>query len=275
MARIESLHIYPVKSGGVITLPCSLVTPRGLLHDRYWLIVDDAGQFVTQRTHPQLARLQTRISSTGLELTYPGLGELLLPLEQSGADPALIPPLHKVRVWKQDMLAHDTGQQTADYVSKIVGFPARLMRATNETFPDGYPLLICTLESLAALNRHLPAALPMSRFRPNLVLSGIDAWREDDIQSLRIGADVWLRPTKACTRCVMTSIDQDSGTRGLSPLETLRKFRYDPALRGVTFGQNAAVVRGFGKEIRVGDEVVISWKPARTRAAAPELSPDL
>ena len=275
MIRVESLHLYPLKSAAVIDVPTSIVTPRGLLHDRSWLIVDPLGQFLTQRTHPQLARLQTAITAANLELRYPGLGELRLPLDSTHDDDPPLGPLHKVRVWKREMLAQDTGDLAADFVSKIVGSPARLMRATNETFPDGYPLLLCTTESLAALNRHLPANLPMSRFRPNVVLSGLEPWQEDDIQSLKIGRDIWLKPTKACTRCVMTGIDQHTGERGLSPLEALRAFRYDPVLRGVTFGQNAKVERGYGTAIHVGDPVEINWKPAKSRAEAPERLPDL
>lgn len=263
MIRIESLHLYPVKSAAVIDVPQSLVTPQGLLHDRSWLIVNPQGHFLTQRGHPQLARLQTELTSQGLLLRDPQAGDLLLPLELPAWESEHEQPLQKVRVWKRDMLAYDTGDRAAAFVSMIVGEPARLMRASKETFPDGYPLLLCTQESLAALNAELPQSLPMNRFRPNIVVSGIPAWQEDHLQYLTIGADVMLRPMKACTRCVMTRIDQSTGEPGLSPLEALRRLRYDPVLRGVTFGQNLRVDRGFGKEIRVGDRLDVSWKPAR------------
>jgi len=275
MIRIESLHLYPVKSAAVIDVPQSLVTPQGLLHDRSWLIVNPEGQFLTQRTHPQLARLQTELTSQGLLLRDPQAGDLLLPLELPAWESEHEQPLQKVRVWKRDMLAYDTGDVAAEFVSKIVGEPARLMRASKETFPDGYPLLLCTQESLAALNAELPQSLPMDRFRPNIVVSGIPAWQEDHLQYLTIGSDIMLRPMKACTRCVMTSIDQATGARSLSPLEALRRLHYDPALRGVTFGQNLRVDRGFGKEIRVGDRVDVSWKPARYPTTGPETLPDL
>jgi uncharacterized protein YcbX len=280
MIRVESLHIYPIKSTAVIDLPQSIVTPQGLLHDRSWLIVDPKGHFLTQRSHPQLACLQTRITAERLILRDPHLGELELPLEPLdwGIEPNNLlqkVPLQKVRVWKRDILAYDTGDAAAEFVSKIVNQPARLMRASKETFPDGYPLLLCTQASLDALNAHLPAALPMNRFRPNIVVSGLEAWQEDTLLSLAIGPDILLRPMKACTRCVMTSVDQETGERGLSPLQVLRQIRYDPALRGVTFGQNLRVDRGFGKTIRVGDQIELSWKPVRSPAVEPEPLPGL
>ena len=97
----------------------------------------------------------------------------------------------------------------------------------------------------------------MSRFRPNIVLDGTDAWEEDHIKELRIGT-TRMKLVKACTRCVMTGIDQESGRKALSPLSVLQEFRFDAALRGVTFGQNARVESGAGNVIRVGDAVQIS-----------------
>lgn len=260
MARIESLHIYPVKSATVIDLAESIVTPQGLLHDRNWLIVDDQGHFITQRTEPRLAQLQTALTDAALRLQHPQAGDLLLPLPAMTEAEALpSTPLHKVRVWKRDILAFDVGDAAAAFVSKILARPARLVRASKENFPDGYPLLICTVESLAALNEQLPQPLPMNRFRPNIVLSGLAAWAEDRIHSLCIGGEVWLRPVKACTRCVMTGIDQATGQPGLSPLATLKRLRYDPVLRGVTFGQNAKADRGFGQHIHVGEPVEVRF----------------
>lgn len=260
MVRIESLHIYPVKSATVIDLADSVVTPRGLLHDRNWLIVDNNGQFITQRTDPTLAQLRTEISNAELRLQHPQAGELVLPVPSLTEAEALpTTPLHKVRVWKRDILAHDNGDAAAEFVSKILQRPARLVQASKENFPDGYPLLICTVESLLALNEHMPMPLPMNRFRPNLVLSGLAAWEEDRVESLCIDGDIWLRPVKACTRCVMTGIDQDTGRPGLSPLAVLKALRYDPVLRGVTFGQNARVDRGFGRTLRVGERVEVRF----------------
>ena len=151
----------------------------------------------------------------------------------------------------------DLGREAARYASAVVGEPARIVAAGSDNFPDGYPLLVCTLASLADLNRRLPSALPMNRFRPNIVLDGTTAWEEDQIKELRIG-DAGLKLVKACTRCAVTGIDQQEGRKGLSPLPVLQEFRFDAQQRGVTFGQNARVARGAGSLLRVGDAVQIS-----------------
>ncbi|MEY2721494.1 MAG: hypothetical protein RL597_939, partial [Pseudomonadota bacterium] len=159
--------------------------------------------------------------------------------------------------WKREIEVVDLGREAARYASAVVGEPARIVAAGSDNFPDGYPLLVCTLASLADLNRRLPSALPMNRFRPNIVLDGTTAWEEDQIKELRIG-DAGLKLVKACTRCAVTGIDQQEGQKGLSPLPVLQEFRFDAQQRGVTFGQNARVARGAGSLLRVGDAVQIS-----------------
>jgi uncharacterized protein YcbX len=163
----------------------------------------------------------------------------------------------KVSVWKREIEAIDLGREAARFASAVVGEPARIVAAGSDNFPDGYPLLVCTRASLDDLNRRMPSALPMSRFRPNIVLDGTDAWEEDRIKELRVGP-VRLKLVKACTRCSMTGIDQESGRKAFNPLPILQEFRFDAALRGVTFGQNARVESGAGSLLRVGDAVQIS-----------------
>lgn len=252
-ARLHSLHCYPVKSGRVIDLQSARLGPLGLQHDRSWLIVDAADRFVTQRSHPTLARLVALPDADGgLSLTHPEAGTL-----QWSAPPAL--PAHAdeqriVRVWRRDIPARDCGPEAAAFVTRLIGEPARLVAAERANFPDGYPLLICTRESLAALNERLEGDLPMSRFRPNLVLEGWPAWAEDGVREVQIGR-ARLRLIKGCTRCGVTALDQQSGLPGVDPLPELRRFRYDPALKGVTFGWNAEVVAGAGSVLTVGDVV--------------------
>jgi uncharacterized protein YcbX len=118
-------------------------------------------------------------------------------------------------------------------------------------FPDGYPLLICNRASLEDLNARLPQRLPIERFRPNIVLSGLPAWAEDHIDTLAMGA-LTLRLVKPCTRCSIPSLDPRTGAPSTNPLPELRKFRFDRALRGVTFGENAVIVQGAGCEIERG-----------------------
>ena len=253
--RIHSLHIYPVKSGRVIDLPMARLGPRGLQYDREWMFITAEGRFITQRSHPVLALLEAIPDERGVTLDHPNAGRLRLerpePLATAPGD------WRTVSVWKREIEVVDLGREAARYASAVVGEPARIVAAGSDNFPDGYPLLVCTLASLADLNRRLPSALPMNRFRPNIVLDGTTAWEEDQIKELRIG-DAGLKLVKACTRCAVTGIDQQEGRKGLSPLPVLQEFRFDAQQRGVTFGQNARVARGAGSLLRVGDAVQIS-----------------
>jgi hypothetical protein len=263
-ARLHSLHCYPVKSGRVIDLASAHLGRHGLRHDRGWLVVDAQDRFITQRTHPTLARLVATPGADGsLHLAHPDAGVLGLPAPS--ALPEQAAEQRRVRVWRREIAARDCGAEAAAFVGRLLGMPARLVMAEDATFPDGYPLLICNRASLAALNGMLPSDIPMARFRPNLVIDGWPAWAEDGIHELRIGA-ARLRLVKACTRCIVTSLDQQSGAAGVDPLPALRRFRFDPALRGVTFGWNAEVIAGAGSLLRVGDEV--ETLPRRQAAAA-------
>jgi len=249
---IYSLHIYPVKSCRAIDLDEARLGPRGLQYDREWLFVTPEGRFLTQRSHPVLALLTAEPDDLGVTLIHPNAGRLRLdrpePMTTSPADWRL------VTVWKREIEAIDLGREAARFASAVVGEPARIVAAGSDNFPDGHPLLVCTLASLDDLNGRLPSALPMSRFRPNIVLEGTEAWEEDHIKDLLIGA-ARLRFVKACTRCGVTGIDQETGRKALSPLPVLQEFRFDTALRGVTFGQNARVESGAGSLLRVGDAV--------------------
>lgn len=253
--RIHSLHIYPVKSGRVIDLPMARLGPRGLQYDREWMFITAEGRFITQRSHPVLALLEAIPDERGVTLDHPNAGRLRL--ERPEPLTTALGDWRTVSVWKRDIEGIDLGREAARYASTVVGEPARIVAAGSDNFPDGYPLLVCTLASLADLNRRLPSALPMNRFRPNIVLDGTAAWEEDRIKELRIG-DAGLTLVKACTRCTVTGIDQQAGRKGLSPLPVLQEFRFDAQLRGVTFGQNARIARGAGSLLRVGDAVQIS-----------------
>jgi len=263
-ARVVSLHRYPVKSGRVIDLGTARLGRHGLQYDRGWLIVDAQDRFITQRTHPSLARLEAHPDEDGgLRLLHPAAGSLALP-----PPPALTSPdeLRRVRVWNREVPARDCGPEAAAFASRVIGAPARIVAALDATFPDGYPLLICNAASLADLVARLPGPIPMSRFRPNIVVEGWDPWAEDGIHEVRIGA-ARLRLVKACTRCVITTRDQRSGEPGIDPLPVLRTFRWDRSLKGVTFGWNAEVAAGVGSMLRVGDEVEV-LEPRQAAAAA-------
>lgn len=269
-ATVGSLHVYPIKSCRGLTLEQARLTPQGFADDRHWMLVRPNGRFVTQRELPRLALVEVRVAAEGLELRAPGMAPLRVPRESGDT-------ARPVTVWKFDGSGLDCGAGPAAWFSEFLQTPLVLvafdprqprtcspewtqgLHATTE-FSDGYPVLVISRASLDDLNARLPRALPMERFRPNLVLEGTAAFDEDRIHELRVG-DVTLRLVKPCVRCSITTTDQQRGAvDGVEPLRTLKEFRFDRALRGVTFGQNAIVVGGAGSSLRRGAAVEIVWK---------------
>ncbi len=270
MVRVEALHVYPLKSARGIPLTQVRVTASGFEWDRHWMLLDAKGVFLTQRTHPQLARIETRITASHLELRTADRPPLSVPLAPLGT------PL-RVKVWKDtcEGLAQDAA--ASDWLSGAVGetvtlvrTPRALTRYANPeyagpvpvpvSFVDGFPVLVCNRASLDELNARMPEALPMERFRPNLVLEGLPAFAEDTIREIEIGA-VTLRLVKPCTRCIIPSTDQRTGVRGTDPLPVLRTFRFDRELLGVTFGENAIVAAGADAQIERGMPCRITHEP--------------
>jgi uncharacterized protein len=261
MATLSEINVYPVKSCRGIPLESAVVTASGIAWDRQWMFVDATGTFLTQRTHPQLARIETRLNEETLELRAPGVRPFLLPLTETGAAMA-------VRIWKDACDALDQGTDAAAWAREAVGGEVRIARAARITerhadprfagstaapvrFPDAFPLLVCNRASLEELNTRMPAPVPMNRFRPNLVIDGLEPFAEDHIDSIGI-ADLVLRLVKPCTRCITTCTDQQTGERSTNPLPVLRAFRFDRELLGVTFGENAVIEEGAGTVIRRG-----------------------
>jgi uncharacterized protein YcbX len=277
---LTALNVYPVKSCRGIALDSARVTRAGLEHDREWMIVTPEGRFLTQREEPRLARIGVALTEGMLVLSADGAGELRVPLDSfdntaPGREAAAPPPSGRaveVTVWRDHCRAIDEGGDAAEWLTALLGHPLRLVRfdpaqdrpsdpawtgglqALNR-FSDGFALLAISAASLADLNERLASPLPMNRFRPNLVLEGLPPYGEDAIVDLAAG-DVRLRRVKPCTRCIITTTDQASGVRvGDEPMRTLKSYRWDPVLKGVTFGQNFIVVAGAGGRLGVGMEL--------------------
>jgi uncharacterized protein YcbX len=261
---LASIHSYPVKSCRGIRHESALLTRAGLEHDREWMFVSADGRFITQRDEPRLARVQVALREHALVLSADGAGEVEVPFELDG-------PRSSVAVWGDRCEGIDQGDTAAGWISALLGRAARLLRFdpassrrsdpawTGELdafslFSDGFPLLVVSRASLDDLNSRLPVAIPMERFRPNLVLDGLPPFGEDELGEIEHGG-VKLRMVKPCTRCVVTTTDQNSGERmGDEPIRTLKSYRWDAALRGVAFGQNAIVVSGAGKRLSAGSD---------------------
>ena len=268
--EVTELNVYPVKSMRGTTLGRVRLTATGLEWDRQWLVVDGKGTFLTQRTHPQLARIVPEVRNGVLLLSAPGLAILTVPLAFEGTP---VP----VRVWDDACVGAEQGGDAHAWISRALGQSVRLVRIPPDfgrranpkfagdvpapvTFTDGYPILVCNEASLDDLNDRLPEPIPMNRFRPNIVLRGLPAWAEDQIDSIVIGA-VTLRLVKPCTRCVIPSIDQQTGQSSTDPTPALKKFRFSKDLRGVMFGENAVIVSGAGERIERGAPVEARFEP--------------
>jgi uncharacterized protein YcbX len=236
----------------------------GLLLDRAFMVVGAGdGRFLSQREEPRLALVAVDLSVGALTLSAPGKGKVRIDLESPGG------ARRPVEVWRHRGDGIDQGDAAAGWLSELLGRPLRLVRTPPEharrvnperapepawtSFSDGYPFLLLSEASLAALNRRLPAPLPMERFRPNLVVRGGEPHAEDGWRRLRIGA-LELELVKPCERCAVTTVDPATGVRsGPEPLLTLARYRRSAG--AVLFGQNA-VARGTG-QLAVGMPVEV------------------
>jgi uncharacterized protein YcbX len=261
MAVVRELYIYPVKSARAIPKPRMRLGATGFEWDRHWMAASPAGVFMSQRTHPRLALIEPEIGTESLTVRAPNIPPLTVPLEPHGdAMPAI--------VWKDSITALDQGNTAAAWLSEVLGTSARLLRIAPVldrhanpafagttpapvSFTDGFPVLVVNLASLAHLNSRMREPVPLERFRPNVVLDGLEPFEEDRIAALQIGP-VTLRLVKPCTRCVITSTDQRTGEPSTNPLPVLRQFRFDRFLMGVTFGENAVVAAGVGETVERG-----------------------
>jgi uncharacterized protein YcbX len=269
MVTVDELNIYPLKSGRRINQPSVRLASTGFEWDRYWMVVNAAHSFLSQRTHPKLAWIQPQLSRDALTLHARDQEPLTLPLEARG-EPT------EVQVWKDRCDGLDQGAAAGDWISAVLGESARLVRVVSNpgrranpefagpapvpvSFTDGFPILVCNRASLENLNTRMPEPVPMERFRPNIVLQGLPPFAEDRISSLQIG-DIVLRLVKPCTRCVITSTDQLTGERSANPLPVLREFRFDRTLLGVTFGENAVPTAGMGATLEQGAECLVTYE---------------
>ena len=268
---LSALHIYPVKGLRGIALSEAQCTERGLRHDRRWMVVDADGVFISQRQHPRMATVWTELADGVLSLAAPDAGSVEVPIEAGSSRAGRMP----VRVWNSTVDAVAVSPYADAWLADYLGLPCRLVYMPDDTrreshphyvgpgkllgFADGYAYLLTHEASLADLNARLAAkhhpAVPMNRFRPNLVVTGGGAFEEDGWREIRVGGAI-LRAAKPCGRCQVTTTDQATGeVRGPEPLATLSTFRESGEF-GVMFGMNLVSVRE--GTIRVGDTVELA-----------------
>jgi uncharacterized protein YcbX len=265
MLSISQLYIYPIKSLGGIAVNAALVTDRGLENDRRFMLVDENGLFLTQRERPSMALLRTSIQAPELIVWHkdqPSAG-LRLPLV-----PGSSLPTTTVKVWDDYCEAQFVSDEADRWFSEKLNAPCRLLYMPESTkrmvdpvyavsdditsFSDGYPVLLAGQSSLDDLNGRMIDALPMDRFRPNMVMAGGQPFEEDNLEHFSVNG-INFYGVKLCARCVVTTTNQETGVTGKEPLKTLATYRL--ANNKVYFGQN--VLCGGEGVIRLGDEIVV------------------
>lgn len=260
MVTVRALTIYPIKGCRGIALESAEIQDIGLKDDRRFMVIDADQRFVSQREIPRMALITVAAHRDGWTLTAPGMEAVTFtPTATGQAQPATI--------WRDTALVVSQGTHVAEWLSSFLGAPLQLVamhpsyrRPVSSTyakspedavsFADGYASLICNQASLDELNQRLDTPIGMERFRPNIVVSGAEAWAEDDWQEIYIG-ETLSYAVKPCARCVVTTTDQDTATRGQEPLRTLARYRTREL--GVIFGQN--LIHAHTGTIRVGDVV--------------------
>lgn len=269
--HLSALHLYPVKSLRGISVASAEVDAQGLVGDRRFLVIDATGKFLTQRTLPRMALIDTALSPATLTLSTSSRAPISVP---RASDPAA--PLRTVSVWKAEGLqAEDCGDAVAAWLSDFLATPVRLVRAgaafhrpVNKpgkslpddvtTFADAQPFMAISEASLHDLNDRIVTRdedpVPMNRFRPNLVFSGTAPFAEDTWSRFRIGSIVF-RAGGPCIRCILPTTDQLTAQRGKEPLRTLATYRRVPGSPSdVIFGQNLYHEVKHGT-LRVGDPI--------------------
>lgn len=248
---LTEIWIYPIKSLGGIRLTKAQILEKGLAFDRRWMLVDEEGKFLTQRVYPEMALLKLTIDNEQLTITHTHKSSkhsILL-------HPKVVSEAKEVTIWDDTVKAFEVSEESSQWFSEMLSIPCRLVyfpeenvRAVdpryasdqeNVSLADGYPFLIIGEASLADLNSKMESPLPMNRFRPNFVFSGGQPFEEDHWKEFTIGSNRFLG-VKPCSRCVLTTVDQDTAVKGIEPLRTLATYR--KWNNKIYFGQNLLAI---------------------------------
>ncbi|MBC6112848.1 MOSC domain-containing protein [Pedobacter fastidiosus] len=265
---LSEINIYPIKSLGGFRVQKAQIEERGLQYDRRWMLVDEECIFITQRKYFELSQLQVNIAEGRLTVSHKTDLDQHISFdlnEQTGEN--II-----VKIWDDVAVGLEVSKQVSDWFSNFMKMKVKLVKmpldekrlvdpkyALNEeivSFADGYPCLIIGQSSLNALNKKLEEKILMDRFRPNFVFTGGEPHIEDRFGTFNLG-EITFTAVKPCARCVLITINQQTGIKSKEPLKTLATYR--TINKKIMFGQNL-VHKGSG-EISVGDELnIVSWK---------------
>lgn len=259
---LSEIWIYPIKSLGGVRLTTTTILPKGLQYDRRWMLIDAEGVFMTQRVYPAMALFKLNLEHDHLHITH---------RDHSIKIPLSIATEKKIatKVWDDTVTTLEADSHYSDWFSdqlgtkcKLVYFPEHHDRPVDPAYnvnddhvslADGYPFLIIGQSSLNDLNNRLSEPLPMNRFRPNFVFTGGEPYEEDEWRNFSIGTNKFVG-VKPCSRCVMTTVNQDTAAKGAEPLKTLATYRRRN--NKIYFGQNViALDHG---EVSVGDKILLN-----------------
>lgn len=261
---LSEIWIYPVKSLAGIRVKRAMVKQKGLEHDRRWMLIDETGRFITQREHPEMALFDLSLHNQQLtvtnrknsqQLTFP----VSVPMGQN----------HQSTIWDDVVTTIEPSPTYSNWFSAQLGFSCRLVffpepnvrnvdtkyvfNQEQVSLADGYPFLIIGQSSLDDLNSRLKEPVEMKRFRPNFVFTGGEAFEEDNWGNFRVGSTKF-KGVKKCARCVLTTVNPQTGEKGREPLLTLSKYRNTE--NKIFFGQN--VIALGENQIEEGDEITLA-----------------
>ena len=276
--HLSQLFVYPIKSCGGVSLTSSLLTETGFEFDRAWMVVDAHGLFVTQRVLPRMALVQPNLKSQEMVLRAPGMLALHVALDT-------VEKATRVQVWDDTVAAFDMGDLAAQWFTDFLGQPLRLVRFdpgqkrlsdktwtgdidAENAFSDSFPILVTSTASLIEVNRRLRLAgqadITFARFRPNLVLDGLDAHGEDHLDEIAFTTpegNIRLKLVKPCTRCAIPDVDPLTAAQGHAVGDVLSSYRADARLQGaLTFAMNAVIVSGIDIALKVGLRAEASFR---------------
>jgi uncharacterized protein YcbX len=257
---LSEIWIYPIKSLGGIRLTDSKVFEKGLEHDRRWMLVNENNQFMTQRDVHKMSLFKQSLTNSEVTVSFAN-ASLNIPFVHS-----LLETPIETKVWDDGVTVFEINTEYSEWFSnylnvrcKLVAFPESGTRPVHADYKlkdehvslaDAYPLLIIGQSSLDDLNSRLEEAVPMNRFRPNLVFTGGEPYEEESWRDFKIGANRFVG-VKPCARCIVTTINQATGEKGREPLLTLSKYRRQG--EKILFGQNVIPVDY--NEIHEGEEI--------------------
>ncbi len=278
---ITQIFIYPVKSCAALCVERTQVKATGLAYDRDWMIVDQDGLFLTQRQVPHLCWVSPTIDDHALTLDAPGVGSLRVPLDAEG-DP------RQVKVWRDTIEAIDMGREAQQWLDEYLQIPGKqfsLVRYSDRVvrtsdlawtqgtpypnhFSDGFAINVLSQRAMVELNERLAEQghdpVDVLRFRPNLVLEGLDPHEEDHLEVMRIdttAGEIDIALVKPCPRCPIPNIDPQTAISSPEVSNVLSRYRTVAKMDGaVCFGMNGVVKAGAGQTIHVGHPFTASYR---------------